>query len=219
VASGPEVEYYAPELKAFALRMKHVGVPVAQEFKKVHRKYAGMLRNQIKWEMPRTGGYGNNRGAIAAAHKKSGWKKTGSAHDTKRGVMARSVKMRVTTSSSTVVGGDAHTPHYYVQEFGGAVWWRKNHKKPKKRVHRSWQSQYSAASLMWKPRNFGHIIKVRQRSPMDGGYPEGWVFFPAYYRMAPKIIDAYDHELNEKIEWALGKSHGARGMPHVQGKP
>lgn len=206
----------ASEIKAFARRMRHMGDrKFATAIRGVHRKHSKILAKKIKVALPKTGGLtagtaqagGSVRSRIKTATKRSGWKKEGSAHKTKRGAMSQSVRTAVTTASSDVLGGGtAKAPHYAVNEFGGAVWWRpraggvRMHPVAAKRLHRSWASQRAKHG-----QKKGHIIPVRNRSKTFNGGVEGWFFYPASRREEPALIKAYDKELHDLIERNLPK--------------
>lgn len=206
---GKEFELIAPDLRAFSLRMKHMGEDVKPEFKKVHRKFARKIQLDIKNQMPKTGGIGGKglRGRIKKAKHKEGPR-----HDTPRGAMSRSVKMRVTAFSSGVTGGGGpNTEHYVVNEFGGAVWWHRRGRgwarlgAGKSRSHRKGEDTYAARRKRFGGE--GHIIPVRHRSPsVKGGGAEGWVFFPVFYDTMPKIESAYDRALADVIRRNVAKT-------------
>jgi len=206
----------AAELKAFVRRMKHMGDrQFATDIRGVHRRHAKVLAKKIKVALPKTGGLtagtaqagGTLRSRMRAARKRSGWKKEGSAHDTKRGAMSQSIRTAVTTASSDILGGGtAKSPHYAVQEFGGAVWWRprvggaRMHPKPAKRLHRSWESQRARHG-----QNKGHIITVRNRAKSLNGGVEGWFFYPTVRKEEPALVAAYHQELHDLIQRNLPK--------------
>ena len=210
----------AAELKAFVRRMRHMGDrQFATDIRGVHRRHAKELAKKIKVALPKTGSRGGkgSRALIAAANRRSGWKKSvagkqGSAHDTRRGAMSQSIRTVVTTASSVILGGGtAKSPHYAVQEFGGAVWWRprsgprggrvRMHPVPAKRLHRSWESQRARHG-----QNKGHIITVRDRIRVGRyGAAESWFFYPAVYREEPALIGAYNQELHDLIQRNLPK--------------
>ena len=192
-----------PDLRAFARRMEHAGFSAKKELRGIHRKWSRVLAKDIKVAMPKTGSRGGkgSRKLIAKAHKRSGWKKTGSAHNTPRGAMARSVKTWATTGSAGVTGGDARAPHYAVNEFGGAVWWTKKKRTvPKKRLHTSYAKQRARSGG-----KLGHIIPVRLRSPAFNRGVTGWFFYPTIYEKLDTIEHDYFTELDHHVTSELKK--------------
>ena len=194
--------------------MEHAGFSAKKELRSIHRKWARVLAKDIKAAMPKTGSLtagtaqagGSVRKRISKAKKRSGWKKTGSAHDTPRGAMARSVKTFASTGSAGVTGGDTRAPHYAVNEFGGAVWWRARkggvrlHAKPARRPHRSYAEQFAKHGG-----KTGHIIPVRNRSRAFNRGVEGWFFYPTIYKKLDTLENKYFKDLDKHVTSELKK--------------
>ncbi len=220
------------ELKAFARRMKHMGdKDFRLAIRKVHRAHAGKLAKLIRIAMPKTGGTG---GTVPVATKVRGYYsvaqiigtagtghgggirkrvaaargKTGPKHKTKRGAMSRSVVTHISTSTSEVWGGNASAPHYAVNEFGGAVWWRKQiggerlHPQPAKRIHTAWGKQRARHGG-----TVGHIIPVRNRSRMFNTGVEGWFFYPTVAEHETDIVKEYDKAIRQTMTDFESKTH------------
>ncbi len=213
------------DIRAFQRRLDHMSnKDFRLAIRKVHRKHAGMLAKKIKQAMPKTGGVGmagitkyrrSRAGTAGTGHGgrqrdriASAKKKAGPRHKTPRGAMAASVRTHYTTASSEVLGGNPRAPHYAVNEFGGAVWWRKRrstgarlHPSPAKRLHTSWATQRARHGG-----EVGHIIPVRNRSAAFNTGVEGWFFWPTDRDYRYELSEAYNLAVVETIREFEGKT-------------
>ena len=179
------------------------------DVRKANRQAANLLRDRIRPAMPRTGGMVKGKGArkrLASAKKK-----TGPKHQTKTGSMRLSVRSKASYNYAEVLGGGtSKAPHFGVNEFGGAVWWRgsgSSAKSTSRHVSQARKRSLAGGEFgTFFGRLQGHMIFIRTRSPMNHiktwksearsgapvikskAFPSGWFFYGTAAEHLPEAL-------------------------------
>jgi len=190
VAYGFDTKFDTSDADVIARRLGRCSAEAYNAVRKVNRENAGKLRDLIRAQMPVAGGPARNRHPDSKA-----WEYTGRQRKpgTKSGAMKMSVRSGASGDSAWVRGGNARTPHYMVNEFGGAVRWYKSVSTRSTPAHAIPVRRESAtlASLGWKDSSGTQRGKA------------GWFFYPTARKHAPEIELATIRDAEQAVRLAL----------------
>jgi hypothetical protein len=190
VAYGFDTKFDTSDADVIARRLGRCSAEAYNAVRTANRKNAGDLRDLIRAQMPVAGGPARNRHPESKAWEYAGRpRKSG----TKPGAMKMSVRSGGSGDSSWVKGGNARTPHYFVNEFGGAVRWYKSVSTRSSPAHVIPVRAESAtiASLGWRDSSGSRRGKA------------GWFFYPTARKHAPAIELATIRDAEQAVRLAL----------------
>ena len=98
-------------------RLSRVPAEAAKQVSKRNRQHAAELVKRIKVEMPVSGGTVKHRHPWSHAKYGSGSRRSAGG----KGKLRRSIRSRVGADYANVLGGNAATPYFIVNEFGGGA--------------------------------------------------------------------------------------------------
>ena len=167
--------------------MTYAPKEVEKEVRDTNKAFATRLSEFIRAVAPKTGGAVQHRSERSQA--KGASRRRSRGHDTPAGAFRASIRPFAYLNSAGVRGGNKRAPHFIVNEFGGSVWWmndairggafNRGTDMSKGWTRRRWGHKSTAAQFantqrmnkktgQWMGSAFGgHIIPVRERSPMN----------------------------------------------------